>query len=805
MNRFEGLRGVRVVDCTTGIAGAYATKLFADAGADVVKLEAPDGDPLRRWSATGADLGGADGALFRFLHHGKRSVVAAPDDPPAAALVAAADLVVEGFAPALAARLDWPRRHPSQVVLSITPFGRGGPYDGRPASELTLQAESGSISTRGLRGREPFQAGGRIGEWVGGTFAAVAALAALRTARATGRGEAIDFSLCECLNTAASNYLDVFHSILGRPEAALAALPQSVETPSIEMTADGWVGFCTNSAQQFSDFLLLIERPDLREDRALFAQLNRIARFDEWQAIVSDFMAKHTTAEIVERASLLRIPVSPVNDGAGVLANAHLRARGAFWRDPTGSFEMPRPPYKIDGETPAPPGPAPAVGEHTNRVGWSAREPDELRSPAARCAPVSPACGELPLAGVRILDLTAWWAGPSATHMLATLGADVVHVESVQRPDGMRMVVGMAGARANFWEWSPFYLASNSNKRGLTLNLTDPRGQAIGRRLVAQADAVIENFTPRVLDALGLGWDAIRAANPRCILVRMPAFGLDGPWRDHTGFAQTMEQMTGMAWLTGHADDQPRIQRGPCDPLSGMHATFAFLVALAERERTGRGAHVECTMVEGALNAAAEQILEWSAYGRRMERMGNRAPEAAPQNLYACAGSMPGAEKWLALSIQSDAHWRALVAWLGTPAWTRDPALATHVARRAAHDAIDAELRRWFATRDREAAVEALVAAGIPAAPVRDARLSGDQPQMAARGFYETIEHPVVGRVRFPTVPFRFAGVDHWLRRPAPTLGEHSREILSEWIGVGPEELDALARDAIIGTEPVGR
>jgi crotonobetainyl-CoA:carnitine CoA-transferase CaiB-like acyl-CoA transferase len=794
MNRFEGLRGVRVVDCTSGIAGAYATKLFADAGADVVKIEPAGGDPLRRWSATGADLGGADGALFRFLHHGKRSVVAEPDDAAAAALVAAADLVVEGFAPALAARLDWPRPHPSLVVLSITPFGRGGPYDGRPASELTLQAESGSISSRGLRGREPFQAGGRIGEWVGGTFAAVAALAALRTARATGRGEAIDFSLCECLNTAASNYLDVFHSILGRPAAALAALPQSVETPSIERTADGWVGFCTNSAQQFSDFLLLIERPDLREDRALFAQVNRVARLGEWQAIVSDFMAKHTTAEIVERASLLRIPVSPVNDGAGVLAHEHLRARGAFWRDPTGAFEMPRPPYKIDGAMPDAPRPAPQLGEHTGRVEWTARERSVADAPA-----------RLPLEGVRILDLTAWWAGPSATHMLATLGADVVHVESVQRPDGMRMVVGLAGARANFWEWSPFYLASNTNKRGLTLNLMDPRGQAIGRRLLARADAVIENFTPRVLDQLGLGWEAIRAANPRCILVRMPAFGLDGPWRDHTGFAQTMEQMTGMAWLTGHRDDQPRIQRGPCDPLSGMHATFAFLVALAERERTGRGAHVECTMVEGALNAAAEQILEWSTYGRRMERMGNRAPEAAPQNLYACAGSSPGQEQWLALSIASEEQWRAFVAWLGAPAWTRDPALATHAGRRAAHDAIDTELRRWFATRDRDDAVEALVAAGVPAAPVRDGRLSGDQPQLAARGFYETIEHPVVGRVRFPTVPFRFASVARWLRRPAPTLGEHSREILSEWIGAGADELDALARDAIIGTEPVGR
>jgi crotonobetainyl-CoA:carnitine CoA-transferase CaiB-like acyl-CoA transferase len=283
---------------------------------------------------------------------------------------------------------------------------------------------------------------------------------------------------------------------------------------------------------------------------------------------------------------------------------------------------MPRPPWKIDGEGPRPPGPAPRRGEHGGRIGWPARAQGAGSEPAP-----------LPLGGVRVLDLTAWWAGPSATHMLAALGADVVHVESIQRPDGMRMMAGAFRGRDRWWEWSPFFLASNANKRGLALNLAAPRGRELALRLLARADAVVENFTPRVLEQWGLGWPAIQAANPRCILVRMPAFGLDGPWRDHTGFAQTMEQMTGLAWRTGHPEDQPRIQRGPCDPLAGMHAAFALLVALAERERSGRGHRVECTMVEGALNAAAEQLVEWSAYGRALGRMGNRSPEATPQGL----------------------------------------------------------------------------------------------------------------------------------------------------------------------------
>jgi crotonobetainyl-CoA:carnitine CoA-transferase CaiB-like acyl-CoA transferase len=786
----HGLRELRVVDFTTGIAGAYCTKLFADAGADVIKVEAPEGDPLRRFSATGADLRGEDGALFRFLHASKRSVVARPADPAVLAIVSGADLVVEGFEPDALGPLGLAERFPGLVVLSLTPWGRGGPFAGKPATEFVVQAEAGSLAVRGLPGQEPFQAGGRTTEWVGGTFAAVAALAAVHRARRSGHGEHVDFSLLEAMHGASSNYMDFLFSLLGRPE--LRGSAQSVELPSIEPTQDGYVGFCTNSAQQFSDFLLLIERPDLREDEALFQVGSRMARLTEWNAIVHAFTRRHTTAEIVERASLLRIPVAPVSDGRSVREHEHLVARGAIGKDPSGSFEQPLPPYRIDGARPPPARPAPHLGEHTGRIETRARE----HRPAAG-AP------RLPLEGLRILDLTAWWAGPAATHMLATLGADVIHVESVQRIDGMRSTGGIfRGAHERWWEYSVHFLASNSNKRGIALNLADPRGVALAKRLVAVCDAVVENFTPRVLGNFGLGWDAIRAANPRCCLVRMPAFGLDGPWRDHTGFAQTMEQLSGLAWLTGHRDDQPRNQRGPCDPLAGMHAAFALLVALEEREATGRGVHIEVPMIEAALNAAAEQLVEYTAYGSLMERDGNRGPDAAPQGLYACRGHAPDAPRWLALSVASDAQWEALRRVLGGPAWAADAALATARGRRAAHDAIDAQLRPWFAEREREGAAAALVAAGVPAAAAADPREAFRHPQLRARGYFEEIAHPVVGTHATPTVPFRYASVERWLRRPAPTLGEHGREVLGSLLGLEPAELDALEAAHVIGERP---
>jgi len=787
------LGALRVVDLSTGIAGAYCTKLFADAGADVVKVEPPGGDPLRRWSATRGDLAGEeDGALFQFLAGGKRSVVGGPRDREVETLFADADLVVESFAPDEIDARAIADRHPGLVWLSITPFGRSGPYAGRPASEFTVQAEAGSIGTRGLPGQEPFQAGGRITEWLAGTFSAVAGLAAVGRARRKGQGEQIDFSWLEVMNLASSNFMDLFFGLAGRP--TLGGSAQSVETPSIEPTLDGYVGFCTNSAQQFSDFLLLIEHPELRADRSLAQVQGRLARFDWWTDLVKSYTTTHSTAEIVERASLLRIPVAPVNDGESVLAHEQLAARGVFRKDPSGRFLAPRPPYRLDFQEPAPPRPAPRLGEHGGRI---------ERRPCTR--PQARGARRLPLDGLRVLDFTAWWAGPSATQMLGSLGADVIHVEAVQRLDGMRMTGGVfAGQKERWWEYSFFYLAANTNKRGLTLNLQDPRGLALARKLVARSDAVVENYTPRVMDGFGLGWDAIHASNPQAIYVRMPAFGLDGPWRNHTGFAQTMEQMTGMAWLTGHGDDQPRIQRGPCDPLAGMHAAFALLVALEERERRGEGLHVECTMVEGALNAAAEAVIEFTAYGGRMQREGNRSPAAAPQGLYPCAGhDTVRRPRWLALSVENDAQWRALREALGDPAWARAGDLGDREGRRTAHDRIDAELRPWFAERERDATVEALVAAGVPAAPVFDPRDTHTHPQLAARGYYEELRHAEVGVQATPGVPFRYGSVERWLRRPAPMLGEHNHEILTE-LGLSRAEIESLAESKVIGRHPEG-
>jgi crotonobetainyl-CoA:carnitine CoA-transferase CaiB-like acyl-CoA transferase len=457
----RGLRGIRVIDLSPGIAGAYATKLFSDAGADVIKVETAAGDPLRTWSATGADMAGEDGALFQFLHLGKRAVI--PGAAELEALISEADLIVDSAVPPTLDLERLRQRYPSLVVLSITPFGRTGPYADRPATDFTLQAESGALAVRGLRSRPPYQAGGRIVEWVSGTFAAAAAAAALRQSRATGTGEFIDVSMLELANFTSTLYVDVVYGLLGRPPVEQLGPPRSIETPSIEPTLDGYVGFCTNSRQQFDDFLVLIERPDLLGDEQLARPQGRSARLEEWTSIVRAWTSQRTTAQAIKHASELRIPVAPVCNGTTVQENEHFRVRGVFGPDPTGRFRLPRRPWRLDDQDPPPPRPAPGLGEHSGQ-GWL---PIDSGDAAAQAVERS-----LPLEGLRVLDLTGWWAGPAATNLLGGLGADVVHVEATRRLDGMRMAGAVIGGQPRWWEYSSIYLVANTNKRGLTLDLT---------------------------------------------------------------------------------------------------------------------------------------------------------------------------------------------------------------------------------------------------------------------------------------------------------------------------------------------
>lgn len=741
--------------------------MFADAGAEVVKIECEKGDSLRAWSAGG----GPPGALFGYLAAGKKSVLG--DDLHA--LLPGADVVITDLTDGWTLNNLVAHKHSSAVLVAVTPFGTSGPYVEEQviANEFILQALSGSIASRGWPGDEPVQAGGRLGEWLAGTFAAAVAAATARHAARSGRGEVIDVSTYEAMAIAMGGLPAMSASVMG-PDSQMNS--RSLELPSIVPTADGMVGFCTITAQQFQDFLVLIERADLLDDAELASVEGRIARRDEFLRMVTQWTECRTTAEIVDLAVAFRIPVAPIGTPAMLPTVDHFLQRGVFVESELGVLQ-PRVPYRGGAITTRLPGRPPELGEHNGSIDWPPR-----RENAGRADPQA-----LPLSDIRVADFTAFWAGPFATQFLGALGADVVKVEGVRRPDGMRFSAGRPPTWDQWWEWGPVFLCSNNNKRGISIELGTDAGRAAALKLIAASDLVIENFSPRVMENFDLQWDAVSAANPHAVMVRMPAFGLDGPWRDRVGFAQTMEQATGMAWITGHAQGPPVIPRGVCDPIAGLHAAFAAVAALVVRDRDGIGVHVESTMVEAALNVAAEMLVEYSRNGMELRRRGNRGPGASPQGVYRCLGY----DEWVAVAAMDDAARGALARLVEKRELRSD-------------NGIDELIINWAAGRTVPDAVRELRSAGVAAAPVRAPAGLLTDPHLLARGFWERVDHPVAGSFLCTGMPFTFSGRPRrWIHRGAPLYGEHTSDVLTE-LGYSRVDLGELSESKVTAVRPAG-
>jgi crotonobetainyl-CoA:carnitine CoA-transferase CaiB-like acyl-CoA transferase len=785
------LSHLNVTEIGSGIAAAYCTRLLADAGARVTVLEPSDGHPLRRWASV---AGGRQGLLFDFLVQGKQCI--AGDDPLRSDAVARADIVVEDLPVETVTALEAGARSRGQVVVSLSPFGRTGRWRDRPSSEFTIQAMCGSTGRRGLPGSPPVYGGGELGLWAAGSYGAAAAAC---FARAVPRqGAHIDVSILEASALVLQSYWTIDLQLRG-------AAPRSVRAPmipSIEPTADGYVGFSTITAEQFHTFLIMIEQPQLTEDLSLLRADVREQRRDELLGLIHQWTTTRTTAEIVELATSFRIPVAPIGTGVNLPSLDHFAARGVYSKGPDGLLQ-PRVPFHISPFAPPRHGPddpgclgsaqCEAARDQSDTV--PAGTPADTGVGAATGAGAGAGADALPLRGLRVADFTTFWAGPSATHFLASLGADVIKVESIRRPDGMRFTSAKPEHEL-FYEWGTVFQAVNPNKRAITLDLSQPEGLALAGRLIAWSDVVVENFSPRVMEGFGLGAAQVAQYNPRAVMVRMPAFGLSGPWRDRPGFAMTVEQASGMAWRTGYLNGPPMDVGGICDPLGGMHAVVAIMAALAERDRSDQGALVEVPMVEVALTMTAELVLAYDLDGTVISHEGNRGPGAAPQGCYRGEGD----DVWFALSITDDQQWRSLVDLLGSPAWASDPSLETAAGRHRLSDTVDVELSRAFAHQDAAKVVESLISAGIPAAQVVVPTDILRNPQLRDRQFFEVVTHPVIGSLEVPSLPFRATtATGLWNRTPAPTLGQHNEEVLGGLLGLSEEQLHSLRAAGVIG------
>lgn len=794
--------GLRILDLSTEIAGPFATRLLADAGAEIIKVEAPNGDPLRRMK-TSAILGESepladdeDGALFKWLNASKQSIVldleTEEDRATLRRLYADVDVVIESFAPGWLASVDLGLEALSQAnlkasLVSISPYGQDGPWAQRPATEFTLQAESGSLSGRGYADLGPVFAGGRLGEFSTGSFVAVAAINAWWNGRSSGRGQHADVSMLESMLLCFQPYQYIHGQM--RPGEQM---PLTVEVPSIEPARDGMIGFSTQTSQQWQDLCVLVDQPEWAADESLCLGFERFSRRQELLPLIQDWTRARSVDEIVELAKQLRIPVAPIGNGETVLKTDHMVERG-FYRDHPAGFKVPGVPFTLEKGEVAPLAPAPALGADTETV---------LAAIGRRPVP-DDARALQPLKGLKVVDFTAFWAGPFAASVLASMGAEVIKIESIQRPDGMRFASGFIPEDGIVWEWAPVFHGANSGKQAITLNLEDEEGLALAKSLVRQADVVIENFSPRVMERFGIDGAGVAALNPDAILVRMPAFGLSGPWRDRVGFAMTIEQASGLAWVTGFPEREPVVPRGVCDPVGGMTAVFALLAALEMRSRGEGGQTIEVALLEVGLTLAGEQAIEQSAYGVRLDRRGNVGPVSSPQGVYVCRDERnPGEKGWVAIACESDEQWSALVEAMGAPDWARDAAFREEAGRRARAAEIDQGLAAWCESRDASEVADELAAAGVPTGWLHNQRnVVPGHEQLDAREFLVFLDHPFAGRIGYPKFSVRFDG-DAGERTLPPLLGADNERILAERLGKTAEQIAELAAKQVIGTRP---
>ena len=407
----------------------------------------------------------------------------------------------------------------------------------------------------------------------------------------------------------------------------------------------------------------------------------------------------------------------------------------------------------------------------------------------------------LPLEGIRVVDLTHVYAGPTCTRILSDLGADVVKVEAPQRIDITRNLIYTDNDPGTEpWNRTCYYNVRNAGKRSITLDLGSEKGHALLTQLIAHADVLAESFSPRVMANFGLDFESVRKVKPDIIMLSMSGYGQTGPYRDWGAYGMGLEPASGVSQLTGYRGGPPlRTGISFTDPLSGILAAGAVLAALHHRRRTGKGQFIDLSEQEAAIPLVGAALMDYLMNGRLPERMGNRSPYAAPQGCYPCRGE----DEWLVISVTSDEEWAAFCRAAGHPEWAADERFADILARYENHDALDETIGGWTRTQDKYEAFHLLQRAGVKAAPVLNGRDMLCDPHFKARGHFDVVDSPIVGRrpVHRHLVA-KFDCLEAKARGPAPRLGEHNREVLGGLLGLSDEELAALEEEKVIGTRP---
>jgi crotonobetainyl-CoA:carnitine CoA-transferase CaiB-like acyl-CoA transferase len=746
------LAGLCVVDTAEG-RGEMCGRYLADLGADVVRVEPPGGAASR-----------ADAVRFAVVNLGKRSTTAsgaALDD-----LLAAADIWIAGAEHDVdAARA----RNPALVVLSITDFGLTGPYRDWVATDATLLAMGGVLSRSGLPGREPLLPPGELALQATAMQAAWAALVAYWNRLESGAGDHIDFSLYE----ATAQVVDPALGTVGTAQAAGYEPTRGRPAPGpypIFRCRDGHVRLVLLAPRQWHAMRAWLGEPEELQDPELDTIAGRARAAGRLHAIFEAHFRDRGKHALTLDGQARGVPIAPVLTPADVLAAEHFRARGAIARveladglevdAPTGLVEL-------DGRRVRAARRAPRVGEHDGE-GFAPR--------AAAATTASGAPRARPLAGLRVLDLGVIVLGAELGRLFCDQGADVIKIESSAFPDGARV--------------SPRHFAiGHRGSRSVGLNLRNAEGLDVLKRLIARADVLLANFKPGTLEKLGLGPEVLRQLNPRLVVASSSAMGESGPWSTWMGYGPLVRCASGLTSLSRYADDPEGFGDGTTihpDHYAARVAAVGVLAALIARRRSGRGAVVATSQAETILMqlgaVLAQESLAPGSVGPGTDALD------APWGVYPCSGD----DEWCVVTVRDDEDWRRLRAALGDPAWAAGEELATASRRVARRAELDARLAAWTGVRPPREVAAALQAAGVPAGFMQRADEYERDPQLQARDFFRVLEQPGQDPIMVDNAPFRSERIPEPPPSRAPELGEHTREVCRELLGMDAPELDRL-------------
>ena len=779
------LQGVRVLEVTEPL-GALVGRFLADLGADVIKIEPPEGDGGRHASPF---VGAGDERLslpFVRANVNKRSVILdlaqRQDQEHFRSLAERADVVVstDGVTAWAARGIDLnalAASYPRLVWLSISTFGLSGPHSRYAGNNIVAEAMGGLTYIQGDDAKPPCVSPCEQGVYLASLHAAFGALMALWERHASSRGQLVETSVQEVL--ANLYFLIVNYGLYSDIPYRMGArnfMPPNGYYPC----RDGHVFIATLMSGLWEKLAGAVGDPRLA-DEALRSPDYRNEHPELVDPILEEFASGFDRWAFTSLLQSHGVPAAPWCSVADVADNEHLRAREFFVdfeQPPVGRLRSAGPMFLASAAPLRIRRPAPRAGEHQDEV------LAELETPAQRLP--TPAHGNgrrLPLEGVRILDLSRAWAGPYGTRYLADFGADVIKVETGKYPDGRQPD-------------NPGYGEINRNKRSVTLNFQTPDGQDMLRRLVAVSDVVVENFSPRVMVKYDLDYAHLKEVRSDLIMISLPGLGRQGPHGGYVSFGGPLMAYTGMSYLWGHPDSPPnaRVKVAQPDYIAAATQTLAVMAALHHRAATGEGQHVEIAQVETTIAAMELVYLDYFSNGTVAGPMGNRDPNAVPQGCYPCRGH----EAWCAISCTTDAQWRALATKIGGEALADDASLATAAQRWQRHDELDELIGKWTRDRTPHQVMRDLQADGVPAGAMQTAEDLWRDVHLRARDYPVMMAHHDVGTVEHAGMSVRLHATPGRIQRPVGPMGEANEEVFRGLLGLSESELGRLMKAGVI-------